>query len=125
MTIKFIHTSDWQIGKVFRFVDDGTMGLLQEARLAAITRLGDLAVEHDVGHILVAGDVYDMEALSSRSLGQPLECMRSFESVTWHLMPGNHDPNRPHGLWDQLVRRDVPENGMLHLCWATLWLLTT
>ena len=115
MTIKFIHTSDWQIGKVFRFVDKGTMGLLQEARLAAITRLGDLAVEHDVGHILVAGDVYDMEALSSRSLGQPLERMRSFKSVTWHLMPGNHDPNRPHGLWEQLVRRDVPENVMLHL----------
>ena len=34
MTIKFIHTSDWQIGKVFRFVDNATMGLLQEARLA-------------------------------------------------------------------------------------------
>lgn len=44
MTIKFIHTSDWQIGKVFRFVDEGTMGLLQEARLAAITRLGDVSI---------------------------------------------------------------------------------
>ncbi len=64
MTIKFIHTSDWQIGKVFRFVDDGRMGRLQEARLTAITRLDDLAVEHGAGHILVAGDVYDLEALS-------------------------------------------------------------
>ena len=33
MKTKIIHTSDWQIGKVFRFVDNGTMGLLQEARL--------------------------------------------------------------------------------------------
>lgn len=115
MTIKLIHTSDWQIGKVYRFVDDGTMGLLQEARLSAITRLGELALEHSAGHVLVAGDVYDMEALSPRSLNQPLERMRYFEKVTWHLMPGNHDPHRPHGLWDQLLRRGVPDNVIVHL----------
>ena len=46
MTVKFIHTSDWQIGKVFRFVDDATMGLLQEARLRAISRLDELAGKH-------------------------------------------------------------------------------
>ena len=115
MALRIIHSSDWQIGKVYRFVDDGTMGLLQEARLAAITRLGELAHEHGTDHVLVAGDVYDMEALSPRSLNQPLERMRKFEKVTWHLMPGNHDPHRPHGLWDQLIRRGVPSNVILHL----------
>jgi DNA repair exonuclease SbcCD nuclease subunit len=113
--IRFLHTSDWQIGKVYRFVDDGTMGLLQEARLAAITRLGEQAVEHGARHVLVAGDVYDMEALSPRSLNQPLERMRKFDKVTWHLMPGNHDPHRPHGLWDQLLRSSVPDNVVLHV----------
>ena len=115
MTLKILHSADWQIGKVFRFVDDSTMGLLQEARLSAITRLGELAVEHGAGHVLVVGDVYDMEALSPRSLNQPLERMRKFEKVTWHLMPGNHDPHRPHGLWDQLMRRSVPDNVVVHL----------
>lgn len=115
MGLRFIHTSDWQIGKVYRFVDDGTMGLLQEARLAAITRLGELAVKHDAGHVLVAGDVYDMEALSPRSLNQPLERMRKFEKVTWHLLPGNHDPHRPHGLWDQITRSSMPDNVIVHL----------
>ncbi|WP_169566478.1 metallophosphoesterase family protein [Sneathiella limimaris] len=115
MTLRLIHTSDWQIGKVFRFVSNGTMGLLQEARLAAITRLGEQAVEHGACHVLVAGDVYDMEALSPRSLNQPLERMRKFEKVMWHLMPGNHDPNRPHGLWDQLLRRGVPDNVIVHV----------
>ena len=113
--VKFIHTSDWQIGKVYRFVDDGTMGLLQEARLAAITRLGEAAVECGVGHVLVAGDVYDMEALSPRSLNQPLERMRRFGKVIWHLLPGNHDPHRPQGLWDQLLRTGVPDNVLIHI----------
>ncbi len=115
MSTRLLHTSDWQIGKVFRFVDNATMGVLQDARLNAITRLGELAIKHDAGHVLVAGDVYDMEALSPRSLNQPLERMRKFEKVMWHLMPGNHDPHRPHGLWDQLLRSGVPDNVIAHV----------
>lgn len=98
MTTRLIHTSDWQIGKVFRFVDNATMGLLQGARLGAISRIGELARNHGAGHVLVAGDVYDMEALSPSSLNQPLERMRNFSAVHWHLLPGNHDPHRPSGL---------------------------
>lgn len=115
MVFKFIHTSDWQIGKVFRFLDNATMGLLQDARLRAITRLGEFAGVHGAGHVLVAGDVYDMEALSPRSLNQPLERMRGFPSIQWHLLPGNHDPHRPNGLWDQLRREGLPENVIVHV----------
>lgn len=115
MTFKFIHTSDWQIGKVFRFLDDSTMGLLQEARLQAITRLGKLAQKYSARHILVAGDVYDMEALSQRSINQPLERMRRFPEIQWHLLPGNHDPHRPNGLWDQLRRKKLPDNVIVHV----------
>ena len=115
MTVKLIHTSDWQIGKVFRFLDSATMGLLQEARLRTITRLGELASVHGAAHVLVAGDVYDMEGLSPRSLNQPLERMRGFPGTQWHLLPGNHDPYRANGLWDQLVRKGLPENVNVHI----------
>ena len=115
MVVKFIHTSDWQIGKVFRFLDNATMGLLQDARLRAITRLGELAGAHGAGDVLVAGDVYDMEALSPRSLNQPLERMRGFPRIQWHLLPGNHDPHRPNGLWDQLLRKGLPLNVIVHV----------
>ena len=114
MKVKIIHTSDWQIGKVFRFVDDATMGLLQDARLKVITRLGELAVKHDVRHIVVAGDIYDKEALSPLSVNQPLERMRKFSQVLWHLLPGNHDPHRPNGLWDRILQRDIPDNIHIH-----------
>lgn len=112
---RFIHTSDWQIGKVFRFVDNTTMGLLQEARLRVITRIGELAEQHDAAHVLVAGDVYDMEALSPRSLNQPLERMRNFPDIQWHLLPGNHDPHRPNGLWDRLLQKGLPDNVHAHI----------
>ncbi|MGO9174305.1 MAG: metallophosphoesterase family protein [Rhodomicrobium sp.] len=110
MTLRLIHSSDWQIGKVFRFLDNANMGLLQDARLRAITRLGELAGAHGARHVLVAGDVYDMEALSPRTINQPIERMRAFPAVHWHLLPGNHDPHRPNGLWDQLLRGCLPDN---------------
>ena len=111
---RFIHTADWQIGKVFRFVDDTAMGGLQLARLEAITRVGNLAIEHDVRHVLVAGDVYDHATPSPRTRNQVVERMRACASVHWHLLPGNHDPYQPNGLWDQLRRRGLPDNIQAH-----------
>ena len=70
MAFRFIHTADWQIGKVFRFVDDAAMGALQLARLEAITRIGELALEYHVRDVLVAGDVYD-HAISLLTHAQP------------------------------------------------------
>ena len=114
MAFRFIHTADWQIGKVFRFVDGAAMGGLQLARLEAIKRIGELALEHHVRHVLVAGDVYDHATPSRHSRNQVIERMRAHASVQWHLLPGNHDPHQPNGLWDQLRGRGLPDNIHAH-----------
>jgi DNA repair exonuclease SbcCD nuclease subunit len=113
--VRLIHTADWQIGKVFRFVDQGTMGVLQEARLEAISAIGRLAVEHAAPIVLVAGDIYDIASAESRTLAQPLARMRAFTGVEWHLIPGNHDPHQPGGPWDRLLHRGLPANVRVHL----------
>jgi DNA repair exonuclease SbcCD nuclease subunit len=113
--LRLIHTADWQIGKVFRFVDDATMGVLQEARLDAISTIGRLAIERAAPIVLVAGDVYDQEEVSARTLGQPIERMRAFPAVEWHLLPGNHDPHGSAGIWDRVVRHGLPEQVQVHL----------
>ena len=74
--MRLIHTADWQIGKVFRFVDQATMGVLQEARLDAIATIGRLAHQHGAPVVLVAGDVYDCASADDRTLGQAIERMR-------------------------------------------------
>ena len=76
--MRLIHTADWQIGKVFRFVDQATMGVLQEARLEAISAIGRLALEHAAPVVLVAGDIYDIATAEDRTLAQPLARMRAF-----------------------------------------------
>ena len=115
MAFRFIHTGDWQIGKVFRYVDSAAMGGLQSARLEAITRIGELARKHHVGHVLVAGDVYDHPNPTLRSRNQAIERMRAHSTVQWHLLPGNHDPHQPNGLWDQLRGGGLPDNIHAHI----------
>ena len=61
--MRFIHTADWQIGKVFRRFGERE-ALFRQARLDAIDALGALAMREEAAHVLVAGDVYDMETPS-------------------------------------------------------------
>jgi DNA repair exonuclease SbcCD nuclease subunit len=112
--LRLIHTADWQIGKVFRFVDDATMSLLQEARLEAIATIGGLARAHGAGTVLVAGDLYDHGGLGDRTLFQPIERMRALDGLTWHIIPGKHDADWPNGIWDRVARHGLPDNVHLH-----------
>ncbi len=113
--MRLIHTADWQIGKVFRFVGDETMHVLQQARFDAIRTLGRLAVDQGAGGVLVAGDVYDKEGLTDHTLARPLEAMRAFPGLSWHLISGNHDPHRPNGLWQRANALGLPDNVHVHL----------
>lgn len=112
--MKFIHTADWQIGKVFKQFGDKEESL-RRARLVAIENIGRTAVGDRIGHVLVAGDVYDSQAPTEVTLRTPLERMKLFPSVQWHLLPGNHDPHQPQGIWERVARAGLPANIHLHL----------
>ena len=112
--MRFIHTADWQIGKPFKQFGDRE-SVLRQARLVAIENIGHLAAKEGATHVLVAGDIYDTEAPTPRTLLEPLERMRRFSDVEWHLVPGNHDPHRPKGVWDRVRESGTPTNVYLHL----------
>ncbi|MBM9403665.1 metallophosphoesterase [Gluconacetobacter azotocaptans] len=113
--MRLIHTSDWQIGKMFRFADDEVLPVLQQERLESIGRIGRLARAQGASAVLVAGDVYDHLRPAERTLRQPVERMRQFPDLRWHLIPGNHDFHEPDGLWDRLLRMGLPDNVVAHL----------
>jgi DNA repair exonuclease SbcCD nuclease subunit len=113
--MRFIHSSDLQIGKAFGFVTPEVAVLLQDARQAAVGKLGELAMAHSAIAVLLAGDIFDKQQLSQVTLAKPIEAMRRFPRVTWHLMPGNHDHVRENGLWDRLARMQLPLNVKLHV----------
>jgi DNA repair exonuclease SbcCD nuclease subunit len=112
--MRLIHSADWQIGKVFKQFG-AKEEALRQARLAAIERLGQLARSHGAAHVLVAGDVYDSEAPNPITLRAPIERMKLFPDIQWHLLPGNHDPYRPEGIWDRVANLGLPGHIHLHL----------
>jgi DNA repair exonuclease SbcCD nuclease subunit len=112
--MRFIHSADWQIGKVFKQFG-AKEEALRQARLGAIERLGTHAKSNGVHQVVVAGDVYDSEAPNPHTLRAPIERMKPFADVHWHLLPGNHDPHRPEGVWDRVAQLGLPSNVHLHL----------
>jgi DNA repair exonuclease SbcCD nuclease subunit len=107
--MRFIHTADWQIGKSFRRFGEREP-LLRQARLDAIERIGAAAIANGAAHVLVAGDVFDHFAPLDRTIMETVERMKRFPSITWRLLPGNHDPHRPDAVWDRLLRAGPPAN---------------
>lgn len=116
--MRFVHTADWQIGKTFGFADEAAE-VLRDERVDAIARVGRVARHEGATVVLVAGDVYDVEVPTERTLRQPLERMRAFADLEWHLIPGNHDPHTLQGPWERLRRLGgadgLPDNVHLHL----------
>jgi len=115
MPFTFLHTADWQIGKAFGSLPKEVAIALTEARLGAIDRLADQAERSGARHVLVAGDIFETETLSPKTIRQALARMGRHRDLVWHLLPGNHDAHRPGGLWEQLLAEEPPGNLRAHL----------
>ncbi len=109
MAFTFIHTADWQLGKSFGQFPAEIGGALRLARQSVITKIAEVAREAGAKHVLVAGDVWDTKIPSNPTLRQPLTIMGEATDIHWWLLPGNHDPDGPDGLWDR-IEAVKPEN---------------
>ncbi len=115
MALRFLHTADLQIGRAFGFAPPDLAPLLAEARLSALDRLAAAARAAGAPRILIAGDVFDSARPSERTIAQVQERLARAADLTWHILPGNHDPHRPAGVWERFARDGLPPNVRLHL----------
>lgn len=109
MAVSFIHTADWQIGKPFGGVADDAAALLRDQRLKTVEAIARLATSRGVDAILVAGDVFDSNAVSDQTIRRLLNALSGFAGP-WVLLPGNHDPALVESAWARLLRFGPPAN---------------
>ena len=109
MTLRLLHTADWQLGKPYHNLPAEVAPLLREARFAAVRTIAELAARHEAAAVLVAGDVFDGNLVPERAIVQALAAMRGFAGP-WVLLPGNHDPALAEGVWSRLERLGRPAN---------------
>ncbi|RSS80377.1 exonuclease SbcCD subunit D [Streptomyces sp. WAC06614] len=99
--MKFLHTSDWHLGRAFHRVN------LLDAQAAFVDHLVAAVTEHAVDAVLVAGDVYDRAV-------PPLPAVELFDRALHRLadlgvptvmISGNHDSARRLGVGAGLIGR--------------------
>lgn len=109
MAFRFIHTADWQIGKPFGNIvgDPGVELRLQ--RIRTVRRIAELANERGVDAVLVAGDAFDSNEVSDRTIVRTIEALEPF-SGAWVFLPGNHDAAITYSVWTRMKEMDLPQN---------------
>jgi len=113
--VSILHTADWQIGRVFSQFEPDDAAALFEARFVAVERLAAIATERGVDAVLVAGDVFDAQTVSDKTIRRLFNAMRDFAD-TWVLIPGNHDAALTESVWTRALRIDaIPSNVLLCL----------
>lgn len=97
--MRFLHTSDWHLGRSFHRVS------LLDAQAAFLDHLVATALAHEVDAVLVAGDVYDRAV-------PPLSAVELFDRALHRLaearvptvmISGNHDSARRLGVGAGLI----------------------
>lgn len=109
MTIKLLHTADWQIGKGFANFEGDPGAALRTQRLKTVERIAKTASERQVDAVLVAGDVFETNTVADETLRRTLNQMQSFKGP-WVLLPGNHDAALADSVWTRLMRIGLPDN---------------
>ncbi|MBL8327603.1 MAG: DNA repair exonuclease [Rubrivivax sp.] len=104
--IRLLHTADWQIGRIFQAFEPDDAAALFEARFRVVERLAALAREDQVHAVLVAGDVFDSQTVSDKTLRRLFQAMQGFEGP-WVLLPGNHDAALAESVWSRAARLGV------------------
>jgi len=98
--MKFIHTADWQLGA--KMLQAGPRASeARESRFRAIERLLNLARAEDVDFILLAGDTFESPDIDDGVVRKAVSLLNRFDPIPVFVLPGNHDPFVPGGIWDR------------------------
>lgn len=105
--VRFLHTSDWHVGRSFHGTD-----LLAEQD-TVLGHLADLVAAEAVDVVLVAGDVYDRAVPSAEAVQVATRAMARLRRAGAELVitPGNHDSATRLGAFAEFAAA-----GGLHLC---------
>ena len=111
MSLVFIHTADWQLGKPFASIrDESKRNQVQQERLQAVQRLAAVVKDSGAAFVLVAGDLFDSSQATKSTVSAACAAIGSLGVPVW-VIPGNHDhgaqagPRRcgcgrdHHGIW--------------------------
>lgn len=97
-SITFLHSSDWQLGMMRRFLGPDGQARWGQARLDAVARIGEVATATAAAFVVVTGDVFEHNQVERQTILRGCEALKRIP-VPVVLLPGNHDALEPGSLW--------------------------
>ena len=113
MAFRFLHTADWHIGKPFHHVPGDAGFALRKQRIDTVAAIAVLAQREGVDAVLVAGDAFDGNDVSDKTIVQTLTALQPFEG-TWVFPKGHIDPGED--ALEAAVREVEEEAGVRAWC---------
>ena len=98
MGVRFLHTSDWQLGMTRAFLPAESQARYTDDQFEAIRALARITADKDCAFAVVAGDVFDSIQPDRRIVSRAVDALAAF-TVPVYLLPGNHDADSPAALW--------------------------
>lgn len=89
--IRFLHTSDWQLGMTRHFLSEEAQARYTQARFDAIRTMGRIAKEKQCQFMLVCGDSFESNQVDRKTVARAIEALKEV-TVPVYLLPSNHDP---------------------------------
>jgi DNA repair exonuclease SbcCD nuclease subunit len=96
--IRFLHTSDWQLGMTRHFLSEGAQERYSQARFDAVRTLGRIARDEGCRFMLVCGDAFESNQVDRKTVARAMEALKEV-SVPVFMLPGNHDPLNPASVY--------------------------
>lgn len=98
--MKFVHTADWQLGAQLSHTGEQAPAL-RKKRFQTAETVVEVAEGEDAQFILIAGDLFEDHNVSDRIVHRAVRILNQFDPLPVYVLPGNHDPYRPGGVWDR------------------------
>lgn len=111
--VRFIHTSDWQLGMTRHYLPPEAQARFTGERIEAIRRIGKLAQTVGAQFVVVAGDVFEHSNLPAAVVARAAGAIGEVQ-VPVYLLPGNHDHVGAGNIWEQDAwLRNKPANAFV------------
>lgn len=109
--MRFIHTADWQIGMKASHAGAAAQKV-RDQRLTSARKVIQLAVEKKADFVLVAGDIFEDNAVDRILIQKVADILGSFGGPVY-VIPGNHDPYCPGSVWEHPSWKSFPDVHLL------------
>jgi DNA repair exonuclease SbcCD nuclease subunit len=106
MPARFLHTADWQLG--LKAIQAGPKAKdVRARRFDTAAAVAELAAGEQVDFVVIAGDLFEHHDIDDAVVRRAVSALDRFAPIPVYVLPGNHDPLVPGGVWDRSAWRNV------------------